>query len=81
MDTLPVKPQRLAEHEDYARRRGKTTADALDDALADYLEWERQDYQEAVIGVRQGREEMKAGLGRPAEEFLAELRRKRDLPH
>ena len=30
---------------EFARRRGKTTADALDDALADYLDWELQDYQ------------------------------------
>jgi hypothetical protein len=44
VDTVPLKPERLAQLEDYARRRGKSTADALDDALADYLEWERQDY-------------------------------------
>jgi hypothetical protein len=37
--------------EDLARRRGKSTADALDDALADYIEWERQDYQEAVDAI------------------------------
>ena len=43
MDTLPVRPDRLAQLEDFARRRGKSTADALDDALAEYLEWERQD--------------------------------------
>jgi hypothetical protein len=36
---------------EFARRRGKSTAEALDDALADYLEWERQDYQEAVGAV------------------------------
>ena len=52
METVPVKPERLAQLEDLARRRGKSTADALDDVLADYLEWERQDYQEAVEGYR-----------------------------
>jgi hypothetical protein len=42
--TLPIKSERLAELEEFARRRGKTPADALDEALAEYLEWERQDY-------------------------------------
>ncbi|MGH9348563.1 MAG: hypothetical protein ACRD26_14990 [Vicinamibacterales bacterium] len=52
METLPVKPERLAPLEEFARRGGKSTADALDDALADDLEWERQDYQEAVKRIR-----------------------------
>ena len=48
MDTVPLKAERLAQLEEYARRRGKSTADALDDALADYLDWERQDYEQSV---------------------------------
>jgi predicted transcriptional regulator len=80
METLPVKPERLAQLEEFARRRGKTTADALDDALADYLEWERQDYQETVEAVRQGYEDMKAGRTEPAERFLDEFARKHGLP-
>jgi predicted DNA-binding protein len=52
MDAVPLKQERLAQLEEFARRRGKTTADALDDALADYLEWQLQDYQEAVQAVR-----------------------------
>ncbi len=51
METLSVKPERVVQLEDLARRRGKSTAEALDDVLADYLEWERQDYQEAVEGI------------------------------
>ena len=39
MNTVPVKPERLAQLEEFARRRGRSTADALDDVLADYLEW------------------------------------------
>ena len=35
-------------------QRGKSTADALDYAIADYLEWERQDYQQVVDTVREG---------------------------
>jgi predicted transcriptional regulator len=77
METLPVKPERLAQLEDLARRRGKSTADALDDALADYLEWELQDYHEAIEGVRRGLDDVKAGRTVPADEFLDEFARKR----
>lgn len=80
MDTVPVKSERLAQLEEYARRRGKSTADALDDVLAEYLEWERQDYQEAVEAVREGLEDMKAGRTKPAEQFLDEFAQKHGLP-
>lgn len=79
MHTLPVKSERLAQLEEFARRRGKSTADALDDVLADYLEWERQDYQEAVEGIRQGLQDVKAGRIRPADQFLDEFARKHGL--
>lgn len=80
METLPVKPERLAQLQEYARRRGKSPADALDDALGDYLEWERQDYQEAVEGVRRGLEDAKAGRAVPADEFLDEFAQKHGPP-
>jgi predicted transcriptional regulator len=80
METLPVKPERLAQLQEYARRRGKSPADALDDALGDYLEWERQDYQEALEGVRKGLEDVKAGRAVPADEFLHEFAQKHGLP-
>lgn len=80
MDMIPLKPERKAQLEEYAKRRGQDPATALDDALATYLEWERQDFAEAVEGVRQGYEDVKAGRTRPAAEFLADLRRKHDLP-
>jgi predicted transcriptional regulator len=78
--TLPIKSERLAELEEFARRRGKTPADALDEALAEYLEWERQDYHEAVQAVQQGVEDVKAGRTTPAEEYLDEFARKHGLP-
>ena len=80
MQTLPVRSERLAQLEEFARRRGKSTADALVDALADYLEWERQDYQEAVGAVRQGVEDVKAGRTKRAEHFLDEFAQKDGLP-
>ena len=80
METLSVKAERLAQLEEFARRRGKSTADALDDVLADYLEWERQDYHEAVEAIRQGFEDVKSGRTKPAEQFLDEFARKHGLP-
>ena len=80
MQSLPIKSERLAELEQFARRRGKNTADALDDALAEYLEWERQDYQEALEGIRDGLEDVKAGRTTPADEFFDDFARKHGLP-
>ena len=56
MQTLPIKSERLAELEEFARRRGKSTADALDFVLAEYLEWERQDIRRRL--GRSGRDSM-----------------------
>jgi len=80
MDTISLTPQRKAQLEEYARRRGQDPVAALDEALASYLEWERQDFEEAVQGIRVGYGDVKAGRTRPAAEFLAELREKHGLP-
>jgi predicted transcriptional regulator len=80
MDMLPLKPERKTQLEEYAKRRGQDPAAALDDALAAYLDWERQDFAEAVDGIREGYEDIRAGRTRPAAEFLTDLRRKHDLP-
>ncbi len=80
MDMIPLKPERKAQLEEYAKRRGQDPATALDDALAAYLEWERQDSAEAVEGIRRGHEDVKAGRTRPAGEFVADLCRKHDIP-
>jgi predicted transcriptional regulator len=65
MDMIPLKPERKAQLEEYAKRRGQDPATALDDAPATYLEWERQDFAEAVEGVRQGYEDVRAGRTSP----------------
>ena len=80
MDAIPIKPERKAQLEEYAQRHGQDTAAALDAVLADYLEWERQDYQESVAAIRLGYEDVKAGRTRPATEFLDELREKHGFP-
>lgn len=80
MGMIPLKPERKTQLEEYAQRHGQDTATALDDALAAYLEWERQDFEQAVEGIRRGYEDVKAGRTRPATELLAELRKKHDIP-
>jgi predicted transcriptional regulator len=80
LDMVPLKPERRAQLEEYAKRRGQDPAAALDDALATYLEWERQDFSEAVARIGKGYEDVRAGRTRPSAEFLADLRVKHDLP-
>jgi len=79
MKTIPLKPERQAELEEFARRSGKTPEDALDEALAAYLEWERQDFEEAVRGIHQGYDDVKAGRTRPADQFHSDMRQKHGL--
>jgi hypothetical protein len=53
---------------------------ALDEVLAEALEWERPDFEESVEAVRRGYEDLKAGRTRLAEEVHQALRRKHDFP-
>jgi predicted transcriptional regulator len=80
MEMIPITSERKAQLEEYAQRRGQDTATALDAALDEYLAWEREDYQEAVEGIRRGYEDLKAGRVRPIEQAFEELRKKHGLP-
>lgn len=80
METITLNAERKLELEEYARRRGQDTATALDGALAEYLEWEREDYASAVEGIARGMADVRAGRTRPAAEALKELRQKHDIP-
>ena len=80
MDMIPLKPERRVRLEEYAQRRGQDPAAALDEVLAAYLEWDRQDFEGAVEGIRKGYADVKAGRTRPASELLAGLRKKSEIP-
>jgi predicted transcriptional regulator len=80
MDVIPIKPERKSQLEEYAQRHGQDAAAALDNVLAEYLEWERQDYAESAAAIHRGNEDVKAGRTRPAAEFLKELREKHGFP-
>ena len=79
MEMVPLKPERKAQLEEYAQRHGQDTAEALDEALAAYLEWERQDFEQAVECIRRGQEDVKAGRTRPAAGFISAMRRKHGI--
>lgn len=78
---LPLKPERRAELEEYARLHEQSPEEALDDLLAAQLEWQRQDYADTVKAVAEAYESVKAGRTRSAGEFLEELRVKHGFPH
>jgi hypothetical protein len=80
MEMVPITAERKAQLDDYAQRRGQDTAAALDEVLAEALEWERQDYNETVAAVTEAYKSVKAGRTQPAEEFLEELRVKHGFP-
>ena len=82
MDTesIPLKPERLAELSDYAKRHDQDTATALDTALADFFAWEKQEYTAAVAGISEGYEDFKAGRVQDSQEVFDELRAKHGLP-
>ena len=80
MDAVPLKPERKAQLEEFARRCGKDPADALDDALAAFFNAEYRDFEEAVEGIQRGYEDVRAGRHSSAEEFLDALRLKHHLP-
>jgi hypothetical protein len=80
MDAVPIKPERMAQLEEYAQRHGQDPAAALDEVLAEFLASDKQAYEESVAAIRRGYEDVKAGRTRPATEFLEELREKHGFP-
>jgi predicted transcriptional regulator len=79
METISITAERKAQLEEYAHRSGQDTAAALDVALAEYLAWEKLDFQQAVEGIREGYADMQAGRTQPVEEMFEELRVKHGL--
>jgi hypothetical protein len=80
MEMMPIKPERKAQLEEYAQRHGTDAVTALDDVLADYLQADKEEYDDTVKAVEEAYEDVKAGRTRPAEEFLEELRGKHGFP-
>jgi hypothetical protein len=79
MTPISLKPERRAELDDYAKRHGQDAETALDDVLADYFAWERQDHDETVMAVLEGNEDVKVGRTNPAAKVYESLRLKHGL--
>ena len=77
---ITLKPERRAELDDYARRHDQDPETALDEVLAEYFEWEREDHEETVKALLEADEDIKAGRSKPAEEVYEALRRKHGFP-
>ena len=51
MQRMPLKPERKAQWETYAKEHGQSPAEALDDLLAAQREAEQREYDETVQGA------------------------------
>jgi hypothetical protein len=80
MDMMPVKPERKAQLEEYARLHDQSPEEALDDLLAGYFDTDQEEYDETVKAVAEAYEDVNAGRTYPAEQVLEELRVKHGFP-
>lgn len=79
MNTLILKPERQAELEKFAREHGQAPDEALDDAVAAYLQWQSQTFEEDVNAVQEALDDLKAGRSISLEEFDEQMRLKYGL--
>ncbi|MEP0781129.1 hypothetical protein NDI39_26350 [Microcoleus sp. ZQ-A2] len=80
LDNLIAQAEAEAKLLEKAARQGKDVATVAAELLASVLEWEAQDYEEAVEGIQRGLDDFEAGRFRSFEEFAEEQRRKYNLP-
>lgn len=71
MDMMPVKPERKAQLEAYARQHGQSTADALDDLLAAQLS--QQEHEKPELTPEEWVRELEAWGKRNAPKNLPVL--------
>ena len=78
--TITLSPSRQAELEQFAQQHGQTVTDALDDAVATYLELQGQHFDEDVAAVEEAIEDLHDGRSVSLEEFDANMRQRYDIP-
>jgi predicted transcriptional regulator len=78
--TITLSPSRQAELEQFAQQHGQTITDALDDAVATYLELQGQHFDEDVAAIQEAIEDLHAGRSVSLEEFDANMRQRYDIP-
>ncbi|MBD2014976.1 hypothetical protein H6F96_13480 [Microcoleus sp. FACHB-53] len=67
--TVTLSPEAEAKLLENAARQGKDVATVAAELLASVLEWEAQDYEEAVEGIQRGLDDFEAGRFRSFAEF------------
>jgi predicted transcriptional regulator len=65
---------------DRAALRGQDVSFVASELLANVLEWERQDSEEAIKGIQKGLDDFEAGKFRSFQDFAGEQRQKYNLP-
>ncbi|NJR76607.1 MAG: hypothetical protein HC773_29745 [Scytonema sp. CRU_2_7] len=75
-----LSPELEARLRDKAARQGQDVSLVASELLANILEWEAQDSEEAIKGIQQGLDDFEAGRFRSFHEFTEEQRRKYNLP-
>jgi predicted transcriptional regulator len=63
-----------------AIQRGEALELVATSLLADLLDWEAQDSEEAIVGIQRGLDDFEAGRFRSFEAFEQEQRQKYNLP-
>ena len=79
--TVTLSPEAEAKLLEKAARQGKDVATVAAELLASVLEWEAQDYKEAVEGIQRGLDDFEAGRFRSFEEFAEEPRQRVEAPN
>jgi predicted transcriptional regulator len=77
---ISLSPEVEAQLRKKAAQQGKDVNLVAAELIANVLEWETQDLQEAIAGIQQGLDDFEAGRFRSFDEFAEEQRRKYNLP-
>jgi predicted transcriptional regulator len=77
---VTLSPELEARLRDKAVRQGQDVSIVASELLANILEWEAQESEEAIKGIQQGLDDFEAGRFRSFDEFAEEQRRKYTLP-
>ena len=77
---ISLSPEVEARLREKAARQGQDISLVAAELLANVLEWEAQDFQEAIEGIQHGLDDFEAGQFRSFDEFAEEQRRKYNLP-
>jgi predicted transcriptional regulator len=72
--TITISEELEARLEARAAREGKDPSTIAEALLTAALDWETQEYAEAVTGIRRGLDASAAGRVRPAADVFADLR-------